>query len=288
MLATAIGVMLASATLILLFVAAQEPKHAGRTISEWIAELDPHVEERARHDTAEEALLKIGPDAVPVIHRILAPQSGRLLAQAKPLLQRMRLLPPDRLSQSEMQYRAARAAYKLAEAGKANIDVLVPALIPHVTESNYLDSEAGRALAAAGPKGIEALIGMLKHADARVRDRAIYSLCLVREAPGVMESFLRMVDDPDRNVRFAALSGLSGRVKTDPNVTVPIGLRFLEKQDDYERWAGARLLSAYSEDPRAEEALRNCLKDPDENVRRTAERALKQLEKERNGGTEGP
>jgi HEAT repeat protein len=187
-----------------------------------------------------------------------------------------------------MQYRAARAAYKLAEASRADIAALVPVLVPHVTESNYLDSEAGRALAAAGPQGIEALLGMLTHSDARVRERAVHSLTLVRDKPGVLEAFLRMVDDPDRNVRFAALAGLSGRVKTDPNAAVPIGLRFVEKLDSYERWAGARLLAAYADDPRAEEALRSCLEDPDENVRRTAERALSEARKRRGAPGAGP
>jgi HEAT repeat protein len=279
MLGATVSVILASSGLILLFVAAREPVHKGRPVSDWIYRLDPDVNARARHDEAAEELRRIGQPVVPVIRGILEEPRGRLAPRAKKLLQRLRIVPPDAQPLKERQYRAARAAYQLAEWDRADISSLAPSLVPHVTSSNYLDTEAGRALAAAGPEGVAALTNLFVHPDARVRDRAIVSLYHARDKPGVLEAFLRVVDDPSRDVRFAALGGLSGRAKIDPNIAVPIGLRFVEKPDRYERWAGASLLAAYAEDPRAFAALRKALQDPDATVRRVAERAVMERDK---------
>lgn len=257
-------------------VTSREPVFEGKRVSEWIELLDPHVAKRDQHDQAAEAMRQIGAAAVPVIARMLEPETGRITERIPVLLRRFRILPPLTLSPNERHYRAARAAYTIAERSDADISSLVPRLTFHLLDSNYLDSEAGRALAGAGPEGVAALTNLVIHPDQRVRDRAIYSLSHARGKPGVYEAFLRSVDDEDQSVRFAAVSSLGREPRRDPAVVVPIGLRFLEKTDPYGRWAAARLLAGCLQDDRAKAALQRALDDPDERVRSTAARALKE------------
>src|SRR5688500_2776501 len=128
----------------------REPKYEGKTAREWIYLLDPHVDQRAQHDRASEALARIGAAAIPTIRDILQTAELTPVHKLKLLAQRYRLLPPDSLELAERQYRASRAAYKIAEDAGADISSLVPHLSFHLTNSNYADTENGRALAHAG------------------------------------------------------------------------------------------------------------------------------------------
>ena len=57
----------------LLFVALllREPKYEGKTARQWILLLDPHVDFRAQHDQAADAIARIGANAIPTIRQIL-------------------------------------------------------------------------------------------------------------------------------------------------------------------------------------------------------------------------
>jgi len=156
-----------------------------------------------------------------------------------------------------------------------DISSLVPLLAHHLTNSNYADTENGRALANAGPAGIAVLTNLASHQDVRFRDRTIVSLQHARKKPGVFETYLRAKDDPDLNVRFFALSSLSRYPDADPGLLLPLGLKYAKSTNMHDRWAAMEILSRFRTNDVAAAALRNALEDPDSTVRSVAERALK-------------
>ena len=252
----------------------RERKYEGRTVREWIYSLDPHVDARAQHDEASQVIERLGTNCIPVISSILSEPGKGIAERIKVLGERFRFIPREKLQLAERQYRASRAAYKIAESD-VDISSLVPTLAHHLTNSNYADTENGRALANAGPVGIAVLTNLASHPDSRIRDRAIVSLQHARKKPGVFETYLRARDDPDQNVRFFALSSLSRYPDADPAVLLPLGLRYAESTNEYDRWAAMEILSRFRTNQVAAATLSKALSDPEANVRSAAARALK-------------
>ena len=254
----------------------RERKYEGRTIREWIYALDPHVDAREQHDRASEVVVRIGSNCIPVMSAILSePKQLGMAERIRMLARKLGVMPREELPLSERQYRASRAAYKIAEGADVDIRSVVPLLGYHLTNSNYGDTEAGRALANAGPAGVAVLTNLASHSDVRFRDRAIVSLQHARKKLGVFETYLRARDDPDQNVRFIALSSLSRYPEADSALLLPLGLRYAESTNMHDRWAAMLLLRRFRTNELAAAALSNALKDPDSTVRSAAERALK-------------
>jgi len=278
-----LAALLAIAALFLITgaVLLREPKYEGKTAREWIYLLDPHVDHRAQHDYASEVVVRIGAAAIPVIRDILKEPKLKPLQKLKILAQRHRLLSPDPLQLSDRQFRASRAAYKIAEGADVDISSLVPLLSFHMTNSNYADTENGRALANAGATGIAILTNLAGHRDPSIRDRAMVSLQHARSKPGVFETYLRTVNDAEQNIRFIALSSLARYPKADPNLIVPLALDRRQSTNQYDRWAATEIFGAFPLHPGALAALTNALSDPDPTVRNVAARALTRVEKNR-------
>jgi hypothetical protein len=55
---------------------------------------------------------------------------------------------------------------------------------------------------------------------------------------------------------------------------VPLGLRFLQSDDGYDRWVGASLLASHIDADGVRSALERAIKDSDERVRSAASSAL--------------
>ena len=266
--------------LIITAILLRERKYEGKTVREWIYLLDPHVDHRAQHDHASEELTRIGAAALPTIRDILQEPKFPPLQKLKHLAQRCRLLAPDTLDLADRQYRASRAAYKIAENADVDISSLVPLLTYHLTNlPNYFGTENGRALAGAGPAGIAILTNLASHPNRNIRDSAIVSLQHARSKPGVFETYLRTVNDPEQDIRFIALSSLARYPKADPNLLVPLAVEHIQSTNQYDRWAATELFAAFPGDPRSLPALTNALSDPDPTVRSTATRALERLKK---------
>ena len=278
-----VAALLAAISLLLIVTAIllRERKYEGKTAREWIYLLDPHVDHRDQHDHASEVLVRIGPATIPTIRDILQEPKFKPLQKLKILAQRYRLLPPDPLEIGERQYRASRAAYKIAEGADVDISSLVPLLAYHLTNSpNYSGTETGRALAGAGPAGIAILTNLASDPRPNIRDRAVVSLQHARSKPGVFETYLRTINDPDQDIRFVALSSLARYPDADPNLIVPLALHRIQSTNSYDRWAATKVFAAFPSHPGSLPALTNALSDPDPTVRSTATRALKRLQKE--------
>jgi len=249
------------------------PAFQGTTVRGWLESLDSHVDHREEHERAADALLQIGPAAVDELDLVLRRRSDSWREQLEKSIVWLRLKKPATLTMAEQQFRAARAAYLLAERGDVEIRSLVPQLEFHVTNSTYLDSEAGRALAGCGPEGFSILTNLLATGDPRVRDRAAWALGLIRTQQGAVEALIRATLDPDRSVRVTAILSLPGR-NGPTNLIVPVGLKFLRSDDGYERWGGASLLGGYAAADGVLPALKAASGDPDERVRSAASRAI--------------
>src|SRR5688572_32784932 len=103
----------------------RDRKYEGRTIREWIHALDPHVDARAQHEQASEVVVRIGTNCIPVISSILSEPRGDMAESIKLLGRRVGVIPREAVPLNERQYRASRAAYKIAESADVDISSLV-------------------------------------------------------------------------------------------------------------------------------------------------------------------
>jgi HEAT repeat protein len=263
-----------------IFVASpRPPRHDGKTLSEWLVMLNPHVDRAADHEKASAAIRAMGAAALPQLRQILRSRPNSLNQRIRDYAARWRLVRAPKLYFQEQEFRAARAAYHLAEEADVNIASLVPDLQFHLTNSNYADTEMARALARAGPEGISCLTNLVATGERRVRDRAGWALALdrsVRSQPGAQDALIRSASsDPDRRIRANAVLYLSSfREDGAANGLVPLGIQFLKSEDGYERWVGAKLLAAHVSVQEAQTSLKAALNDSDDRVRSTAVRAL--------------
>ncbi len=276
-----LGVLLLAAILGVLFTSPRTPQYNGKTLGEWLVMLDPSVDRRADHEQAREAIRHMGATALPYLRHILRSRPNSVREWLRDHAVRWHLMRPDKLSIRDQEYRAARAAYQLAEDAGVNIASLVPDLRFHFTNSNYAETEMARALARADPEGVSCLTNLLATGERRVRDQAGWALALdrkVRSQPGVQEALIqRAAADPDAFVRANLGLYLSSfREAGATNRLVPLGLQFLRSDDGYSRWAGALLLQNYRSVPEAKAALQAAASDPDQRVRSVVERALKE------------
>ena len=130
--ATAIvGLLLLAAIAGLLVTSPRPPEYGGRTLDEWLVLLDPHVDRKADHDKATDALSHMGPAALPRLSRILRSRPDSITQRIRDYAVRRHVMNPPRLIFQEQQFRAARAAYHLAEDADVNIAALVPDLRYH-------------------------------------------------------------------------------------------------------------------------------------------------------------
>jgi hypothetical protein len=236
------------------FVAPQPKRYQGKTVRQWVAMLDMHVDYQKQREEAAMALVRIGPDALPEIQHILAWRLGPM-ESVRDYAVRFHFLQPRTIPQRELQSRACEAAYHIAEEANVDISSLVPNLRYHFTNGTYADSNSGRALARAGASGFSVLTNLLLTGTAQVQDMAGWSLGHLKNRPDVVAALVQYAnDDPTLGKRYNALIYLHGR-GGPADLVVPIGLKYLQSQNSYAQKAAARLLEDYKQDERARRAL---------------------------------
>jgi len=237
------------------FLVAPKPKlYQGKTVRQWVAMLDMHVDNQKQRDEASRALVKIGPEALPEIQHILAWRLGPM-ETVRNYAVRFHFLQPRTIPQRELQSRACEAAYHLAEEANVDISSLVPNLRYHFTNGTYADSNSGRALARAGVSGFSVLTNLLFTGTPPVQDMAGWSLSHIRKHPEVVAALVQYVnEDPTLSKRANALIYLHG-LGGSAELVVPIGLKYLHSQRPYARKAAASLLQDFKQDDRVRAAL---------------------------------
>lgn len=249
-------------------------RYQGRTVEQWLYLLDSNVANQEQHDLARQAILRIGPAAVPDLQIILERRADSPFQKLKTMAMRWRLLKPDPIWLEELQGRAARAAYMLVEDDpQVTIPSLVPSLTYHFTNSGHADSENVRALARAGSPGVAVLTNLLVTGNVRVRDQAAYGLSFVADQLEVTRALLRATEDSDRSVRVTATVAMPYRSPLT-NETIAVAMRLLSSPDGYERWAGANMLEGYAALPEVAKALQSATNDSDARVKSAALRGL--------------
>ena len=270
--------MMTCGVLLIGLLATNSPKqksYDGKTVREWVAELNPQSGMEEQRQDASSALLRIGSDALPEIERILAWRSRAWIEKAKSLSMRYRLMKPPTISPQELQSRACEAARRLAEYKNLDISRLVPHLEYHFTNGTYADWSSGEALAKSGTTGIHVLTNHLITGNKNVRDMAGSSLRHARTSAVAVAALIQSAKtESDAQLRANALLYLTQSVGK-PEQLVPLGLGFLQEGDGYERWAAARLLEQFATLPEVRVAFENALEDSDARVRRVANEALK-------------
>ena len=243
--------------------------YEGKAAEEWLRLCDPT--RTMEDDPAWNALVRMGTDALPDLERILGRRPNSLRDYWKGWMIHLHLARPDPLPVHEWNYRAARAAYILAERGNVDIRPLLPVLTFHFTNSTY--GEFSRALASAGDEGISVLTNYVLSDQLRLRNEAASALRFVRNKPQAIAALLRVATfETNRSWQANALLYLQGSGAPAAEV-VPLALQFLRSEDAYTRWAAAELLVDYRSITEVRNTLKGALNDPDEHVRKAAARA---------------
>jgi len=253
----AIGVMVAAAAFLRL-KPPRIPVYEGKTVSEWVSLLDPHVDQEKRREEAARAIMQIGSNAVPSIERILVRRQHRLFELARGYAIRFGFAKPPQIHPLELQSRACEAAYILAERANVDISILVPQLQYHFTQGTYADSTGARALAGAGPTGIAVLTNLLFTGNSNVRDQTGWALSLYPVTLTKSEVFTALIRaaaiETNQQIRANFLLYLR-KSRAPSEQIVPLGLKSLQNGNAYERQMAATLLQGYTSDPNVRKAL---------------------------------
>jgi hypothetical protein len=269
-------VLVTASVALVLFTAPKRPQIGGKTATQWVMMLDAHVDKRKEHDEAASALCHIGQPVVSELRPILRRHPGSIPEVVRQVATRLHLLRPEALPLYEQQFRAARAAYTVAERANADISTLIPDLRFQLIQSRYAEAECARALVNAGPEGMAVLTNLLVTGPRPVRDQAAWALGMASSKPEAVEALVRAADaESDRCLRANTLLYLS-HARGHDDVLVPLGLRFLQSEDGYDRWAGVSLLANHADVDGVRHALEKATSDADERVRSAAKRALNQ------------
>lgn len=251
----------------------------GKTLTEWLVDLDSSVPAGPARDRAAAAIRRMGAGALPGLQQILEERPNSLRVRIRDWAERLRLVRRLAIPHGELQSRAAQAARILAVDVGVDTSRLVPALRARIRGASGVEPEMAVALAGAGSPGVSALLDLLSSGDAEVRDQAGWAVSQdrkIRSHPGVQDALVRgAMEDPDPKVRANLVLYLSHyRSDGDASRLVPVGIRFLSDTNPYARWMGAKLLASQVQSPEARTALERALNDSEARVRTTAQGAL--------------
>jgi hypothetical protein len=164
-----VGLLIATITLASLIVP-QTPTYEGKTPEQWLCTLNPDSGKADENRQALVAMRELGASALPQIRRVLRSRPNSPSQKLRALAVRLRLVKAPDLTFPNLQFRAGRAAYALAEDAGVDISSLVPDLRYHLMNTPFSGTEMARALAQAGPQGIAWLTNLLATGSPNVRD----------------------------------------------------------------------------------------------------------------------
>jgi HEAT repeat protein len=245
----------------------REPVYHGKPLSGWLQSYD-----NAETPEADEALRKIGTNAIPILLENL---------QAKDSLLKLKLAALG------LRYTPSETRHKRAEQGFSALGADASSAVSTLTEIYEQNSSptarhaAANALVEIGPAAKQAIPALIKSAtgtNSEVRAFAVYTLGrMAFESEIVVPVLITSLHDPDREVRYQAAFGLSSFafMGGDAKAAVPALMEAL--QDSY---MGARCGAAqalghiHSEPGTVVPALIKSLRDPDAFVRAHVAAAL--------------
>lgn len=214
-----------------------EPQFEGRTLSQWLPEIQSQDTET--HRKAVEAFRKMGPKAVPFLIADLKRTDSFLKAK---MLALVRQQVPSRhallMSQSERHQRSINVLRQMQPHSKE----VIAALSAHLNNTNT-GIWALNALVPVGDEGplraetAEPLTVALRSADVGVRRTAASVMHrLPSDNPRAIAALQRSLGDPDKSVRLLAAMALT-RASTNASVIIPAYVHLLEQHPGFEKHA---------------------------------------------------
>lgn len=221
-----------------------EPRHDGRTLSEWLAQEFSHYEGGSDDDTAQ-ALRAMGCRVLPTLLDWLQTRDSRIKQQVEMLAARQSLFD---LSFEHAEVRRGMAINGLRLLG-TNAVPAIPTLVGLI-EDPELGGAALSGLAAIGLPAWQALISALTNRLPSVRSAAIGLLGSdpFLDQPGTVATLLRQFHDGDPQVQMSALSTLA-RCERYPELIHPAIARVAADTNSPHRAAAINLLARAEADP---------------------------------------
>jgi hypothetical protein len=225
----------------------REPFYQGKRLSDWLAvykmEGMAGVETwqvRLEQQEADEAVRRIGTNALPTLLRMLRAKDSALKVKCIGLAKRQHFIRIKYIPSEELNYRACSGFGVLG----AKAQNAVPALIEIVNQNRSRASRwyAIQALVLVGPPAQEAiplLTSWATNADSSARSYAVNALGRIRAEPErALPVLINALNDPDVQIRTAALLTLQG---LGPNAkpALPVLVEFLSNAQSGIEWTYA-------------------------------------------------
>jgi HEAT repeat protein len=242
-----------------------EPRYAGRALSELVhAYAALSVAQRPETAVVSNAIVQIGPDAVPY------------------LLKWLSYVPPsERTISDPAEERATDAMLAFHCLGPKALTAL-PSLVSMMQQptNRVLAQRAMYALGELGPKALPPLLAAATNAtmDTEYRGMAMTGISELgtnaRPAIPVLIGLLSETNPPLNLSIFIAL----GDLKLEPQLVVPVWEQILQSTNLTMQWMATDYLGAYGEQARSVvPALQRALRSPDSILRDSAAKALRQI-----------
>jgi len=267
---------------------AAEPTYEGQSASHWLDHMD--VAPNGMQETIK-AFKSMGRDAVPFLIKTLGRKPSKVGEAVDDLLYKRQLVAhvPEEMAKalpSAMRVgdRRGRAAFLIGEIGP-EAEEAIPALMAILTDQSEgwrLEAEVRDALLAMGEKlstQVPVLISFLESDDRETRGFGIRLLGSVGpKARDAVPALQGLANAPDQRVSLSAAQAL-WNIARQTNIVVAIYARSLQSKDStvrqlalvYLRQMGSAAVAAKS-------AIQSALRDPDDSVRREAERTLQEID----------
>lgn len=275
MLLSALGI------LVLAMWLAREPSEQGRTLSQWLQDLDnPSA---ATNVQTIAAFRRMGAKAAVRLVPMLEASDSALKLRAVELARKQPFLEVRFTPASVRRERARKAFEIMEECGLAAAPGLVSVLVRRGAKPpEYLGDSADRAavaLACLGYGTIPYLRPALCSEHARVRQVGADVLLVVASymTPGTLAELFKLLDDSNPKVRETGAYAL-GKVRRDPTLVIPrLGRMLGDANPSVRRQAAFAIGRFGSRATNSMAALRQACSDVAPEVRRAAEKALAEI-----------
>ncbi len=223
----------------------REPTYNGRTVGEWIMDLDDQKPGPA-HDAAAAAVQKVGADCLPTIIWMLNARESWLVAKVREFVRGRRWQKFLSVPLEERQRHAILACYELGLVAKPAIPALIELL-----NSGYTRGYIGAALSKTGPDHVVPTIQALTNKNDQVRLEIVSSLgsmCAYEESnvsqvTNAVRAVVKSLDDPSKYVCSIAVNSL-GTLAFSPEVRSYVDVpkliaevaRKLDDEDSQVQW----------------------------------------------------
>lgn len=203
-------IVIATATLYLLFANPREPLYKGKPLTYWLQGYLPNSEHANSQSEADEAILKLGTNAIPTLLRLLHAKDSNIKIKVIDIAKKQRLFKIHFVPAWEWNLVAMRGFERLGASASNSVPNLVALFKENISEASQ--SCAARSLGALGPAAREAIPFLIEASgdvNRNVRHGAVLALAKIHAEPEVVVPILlARLSDPAEEVRLSAVEGL--------------------------------------------------------------------------------